>query len=91
VGENAIKTLQEFNGNTTEYFKIIKGIYHYTTHPVDLLLWLWEMAVKYSFYVCLSAFFICLVLYLIGVRKAARYAQISFFSYLAIQIFDAVI
>jgi hypothetical protein len=91
MGEDAVRTLQEFNGNTTEYFKIIKGLYYYTTHPIDLLLWLWEMTVKYSFYVCLSAFFISLILYLIGVRKAAQYAQISFFSYLAIKIFDTVV
>ena len=85
-----LDNLRKFNESTKEYFEIIKVAYYYITHPKELLLWAWSTAVDISFYVCLSVFLISLVVYLLGVKKARLYAQLSFFIYLTIMIFNKV-
>jgi hypothetical protein len=85
-----LDNLKKFNESTQEYFTIIKTFFYYITHPKELLIWVWSTAVNLSFYVCLSIFCICLVLHLLGVKKARLYAQMAFFVYLTIMIFNRV-
>ncbi len=71
----------------TEMWEVIKTIYRYITHPMEFIKDFATMICDMSFEVCLFLCFLGIVLYLIGVEKGAKLAKISFFAFLAIQIF----
>jgi hypothetical protein len=89
-----MKDLTENIKNLTEGTKTIihatGKVIFYLTHPAQFGWLLWSGAVQYSFYVCLIIFMVSVVLYLVGVKKARKWAHISVFSYIAIQVFNAV-
>lgn len=83
------KSISDFTNGTKSFFQTIGDICYYTTHPKMLAFLAWNGAVKYSFTVCLTVTLVGLILYIIGIKKGAKYSKIAFFSYLTIQIFNA--
>lgn len=63
---------------------------YYTTHPIEVLKGSWNLAVNNSFEVCLIITMAGTILYIIGIKKGAKIAKISFMSYVAIQVFNSV-
>lgn len=84
------QTISNFGEETKSFFKAIESILFYLTHPKDLAMTIWDGAVAYGFYICLAVTMVGIILYIIGVKGGAKYSKIAFFSYLTIQIFNAV-
>jgi hypothetical protein len=86
--QNLVEQTKELNGSIKHFSNVLDKIWHYITHPLVLGLAIWNEAVKYSFYICLMIFVLGTIVYLIGYKKGAKWARVSIFSYVAIQIFN---
>lgn len=85
-----IDGITTFNESSKNFFHVIDRMYYYATNPKALGIVAWGFAVKSSFYICLLICLGGLILHLIGVNKAAKWAKISLFTYLAIQVFNSL-
>lgn len=88
--KNLIEEVKDLNCSIKHFSESIGQGWYYITHPLELVLILWNEAVRYSFYVCLMIFVTGTIVYLIGYKKGAKWARVSVFSYVAIQIFNMV-
>jgi hypothetical protein len=84
------ESLKNIGNGLKTLTNIITKTYYYISNPIMLLKNIWVFTVNNSFYVCLVLTMGGFTLYLIGMRKGAKIARISFFSYIAIQIFNTV-
>lgn len=86
-----VKSINEFNQNTKDFFHTISSVHYYLSNP-KLLAWVvWGGVVKYSFWICLFIFMFSIIGYLFGIKKGKKYAKISFGIYLIISMFNAAL
>jgi len=83
------KNIQKLNDNIEVLMNGIKKVVYYIVNPIELAKILWQFTVVNSFNICLVICICGLILYVIGVKKGAKWAKVSFFSYLTIQVFNA--
>jgi hypothetical protein len=88
--QNLVEQVKELNGSIKHFSNVVGKMWHYITHPLEVGLIIWNETVEYSFYICLMIFIIGTIIYLIGYKKGSKWARVSIFSYVAIQIFDMV-
>lgn len=86
-----LKSINDFNNNISAIGNGIGTTYYYVTHLDKLVILIWNTTVSLSFPVCLVICLTGMTLSIIGFKKPKQWAKISFFSYIAIQIFNMVI
>jgi hypothetical protein len=83
------ENVQKISDNIQAFVNGIRKVGYYITHPVELAQLFWRFVVANSFTICLVICIGGLILYVIGIKKGAKWAKVSFFSYLSIQVFNA--
>lgn len=86
-----INAIKDFTVQTKDFFVVIGKVFHYLSHPIELINMLWNFIVTFSGPVTLLIFLIAMLLFFCGFSKAKRYMSGSFFSYLIIQMIAATI
>lgn len=85
-GINAIK---DFTVQTKDFFTGISKVFHYITHPIELLKIIWDFIATFSGPITLLIFLIAMILFFCGFEKAKKYMSGSFFFHVIIQMFTA--
>jgi TPP-dependent trihydroxycyclohexane-1,2-dione (THcHDO) dehydratase len=85
------EAIKDFTVLTKDFFAGIGKIFHYVTHPVELLSSLWNLIEVYSGPVTLLVFLMAMILYVIGYEKSKKFISGSFFTYVVIQMIGATI
>lgn len=76
-------------GSISTFADHMNNFFFYITHPLDLLLLIWQGISYASFYICIAACFIGIILHMAEVDKGKKIAIGSIFIYLVICMINA--